>query len=73
MTSGATLQAGVELIRKKKSEKVYALTCPLITKNDGSKFGKTEDGNVWLDRKKLHHINFISIGLICLMKMQKII
>jgi tyrosyl-tRNA synthetase len=40
---------GTELIRRKKGGEAYALTCPLITKQDGSKFGKTEKGNVWLD------------------------
>ena len=40
---------GTELIRKKSAGKVFAFTCPLITKADGGKFGKTESGNVWLD------------------------
>lgn len=40
---------GTELIRRKLGGEAYALTCPLITKADGSKFGKTESGNVWLD------------------------
>jgi len=40
---------GTELIRRKKSGEAYALTCPLITKADGGKFGKTEEGNVWLE------------------------
>jgi len=40
---------GTELIRRKASGEAYALTCPLITKADGGKFGKTEKGNVWLD------------------------
>ena len=40
---------GTELIRRKTGSEAYALTCPLITKSDGSKFGKTESGNVWLD------------------------
>lgn len=40
---------GTELIRRKESGEAYALTCPLITKADGGKFGKTESGNVWLD------------------------
>ena len=44
-----------------------------IQKADGSKFGKTEDGNVWLDPTKHHHINFINIGLIVAMKMLKTI
>lgn len=40
---------GTELIRRKDGGEAFALTCPLITKADGSKFGKTESGNVWLD------------------------
>ena len=43
---------GTELIRRKAGGKAYALTCPLITKADGGKFGKTESGNVWLDPEK---------------------
>jgi tyrosyl-tRNA synthetase len=42
---------GTELIRRKESGEAFALTCPLITKADGGKFGKTESGNVWLDPK----------------------
>ena len=52
------ITSGVELIRKKTGEKAYALTCPLITKADGTKFGKTEAGNVWLDRNKTSHYKF---------------
>ena len=43
---------GTELIRRKEGGEAFALTCPLITKADGSKFGKTESGNVWLDPEK---------------------
>ncbi|MBN1187751.1 MAG: tyrosine--tRNA ligase [Bacteroidales bacterium] len=42
---------GTELIRRKASGEAFALTCPLITKADGGKFGKTEEGNIWLDAK----------------------
>jgi tyrosyl-tRNA synthetase len=42
---------GTELIRRKEGGQAFALTCPLITKADGGKFGKTESGNVWLDPK----------------------
>lgn len=42
---------GTELIRRKSSGEAFALTVPLITKTDGGKFGKTEDGNIWLDPK----------------------
>ena len=45
------ITTGTELIRRKKSGAAFALTCPLITKADGGKFGKTESGNVWLDPK----------------------
>jgi len=40
---------GTELIRRKSGGEAFALTCPLITKSDGGKFGKTEEGNIWLD------------------------
>jgi len=43
---------GTELIRRKAGGEAYAMTCPLITKSDGQKFGKTESGNVWLDPAK---------------------
>jgi tyrosyl-tRNA synthetase len=43
---------GTELIRRKAGGEAFALTCPLITKSDGTKFGKTESGNVWLDPEK---------------------
>ncbi len=43
------ITTGTELIRRKLGGEAYALTCPLITKADGGKFGKTESGNVWLD------------------------
>ena len=45
------IMTGTELIRRKESGEAFALTCPLITKADGGKFGKTESGNVWLDPK----------------------
>ena len=57
------ITSGVELIRKKNGKKVFALTCPLITKSDGTKFGKTEDGNVWLDRKKTSPYKFYQYWL----------
>ncbi|MGE4586628.1 MAG: tyrosine--tRNA ligase [Mangrovibacterium sp.] len=43
------ITTGTELIRRKEGGEAFALTCPLITKADGTKFGKTESGNVWLD------------------------
>ncbi|MDH6305055.1 tyrosyl-tRNA synthetase [Parabacteroides sp. PH5-13] len=45
------ITTGTELIRRKTSGEAFALVCPLITKADGTKFGKTETGNVWLDRR----------------------
>ncbi len=45
------ITTGTELIRRKEGCEAHALTCPLITKADGGKFGKTESGNVWLDPK----------------------
>jgi tyrosyl-tRNA synthetase len=42
------ITTGTELIRRKESGEAFALTCPLITKADGGKFGKTEEGNIWL-------------------------
>ena len=43
------ITTGTELVRRKEGGEAFALTCPLITKADGGKFGKTETGNVWLD------------------------
>ncbi len=45
------ITTGTELIRRKESGEAFALTCPLITKADGGKFGKTEQGNIWLDSR----------------------
>mgnify|MGYP001285338181 FL=1 len=57
------ITSGTELIRKKTGKKVFALTCPLITKADGSKFGKTEQGNVWLDRNRTSPYKFYQYWL----------
>jgi tyrosyl-tRNA synthetase len=46
------ITTGTELIRRKVGGKAFALTCPLITKADGGKFGKTESGNIWLDAER---------------------
>jgi len=54
---------GTELIRRKAGGEAYALTCPLITKSDGSKFGKTESGNVWLDPEKTSPYHFYQFWL----------
>jgi len=57
------ITTGTELIRRKLAGKAYALTCPLITKSDGTKFGKTESGNVWLDREKTSPYKFYQYWL----------
>jgi tyrosyl-tRNA synthetase len=54
---------GTELIRRKAGGEAYALTCPLITKSDGAKFGKTESGNVWLDPEKTTPYQFYQFWL----------
>lgn len=54
---------GTELIRRKTGGEAYALTCPLITKSDGGKFGKTEKGNVWLDPEKTSPYSFYQFWL----------
>jgi tyrosyl-tRNA synthetase len=54
---------GTELIRRKAGGEAFALTCPLITKSDGSKFGKTESGNVWLDPDKTTPYQFYQFWL----------
>jgi tyrosyl-tRNA synthetase len=54
---------GTELIRRKTGGEAFALTCPLITKADGSKFGKTESGNVWLDPDKTTPYQFYQFWL----------
>ena len=57
------ITTGIELIRKKMSKKVYCITCPLMTKSDGSKFGKTEEGNIWLDKVKTSPYKFYQYWL----------
>ncbi len=57
------ITTGTELIRRKESGDAFALTCPLITKADGSKFGKTESGNVWLDAKLTSPYKFLQFWL----------
>lgn len=54
---------GTELIRRKEGGEAYAFTCPLITKADGGKFGKTEKGNVWLDSQKTSPYQFYQFWL----------
>ena len=73
-TLGATIQmggsdqwgnitTGTELIRRIASGKGFAITCPLITKADGTKFGKTEGGNVWLDPQRTSPYRFFQCWL----------
>ncbi|MBS1919551.1 MAG: tyrosine--tRNA ligase [Bacteroidetes bacterium] len=54
---------GTELIRRKAGGEAFAFTCPLVTKADGSKFGKTEHGNVWLDPLKTSPYQFYQFWL----------
>lgn len=57
------ITTGTELIRRMAGGKAYALTSPLITKADGSKFGKSEDGNIWLDPKRTSPYKFYQYWL----------
>ncbi|MCH5231994.1 MAG: tyrosine--tRNA ligase [Muribaculaceae bacterium] len=57
------ITTGTELIRRKLGGEAFALTCPLITKPDGSKFGKTESGNVWLDARYTSPYKFYQFWL----------
>ncbi len=57
------ITTGTELIRRIGSGKGYAITCPLITKSDGSKFGKSEGGNVWLDKNRTSPYKFYQYWL----------
>ena len=57
------ITTGTELIRKKINGNAFALTCPLITKADGGKFGKTESGNVWLDKRYTSPYKFYQFWL----------
>ncbi len=57
------ITTGTELIRRKLGGEAYAITCPLLTKADGGKFGKTEQGNVWLDATKTSPYSFYQFWL----------
>ena len=57
------ITTGVEMIRKVLDAQAYALTCPLITKADGGKFGKTEKGNIWLDATRTSPYQFYQFWL----------
>ena len=57
------ITTGTELIRRKAFGKAYGITCPLITKSDGTKFGKSEGGNVWLDKSRTSPYKFYQYWL----------
>jgi tyrosyl-tRNA synthetase len=57
------ITTGTELIRRKAGGEAFAFTCPLLTKSDGGKFGKTEKGNVWLDPEKTSPYHFYQFWL----------
>jgi tyrosyl-tRNA synthetase len=57
------ITTGTELIRRKAGGEGFAFTCPLITKTDGGKFGKTEKGNIWLDAEKTSPFQFYQFWL----------
>ena len=57
------ITTGTELIRRMRGGEAFAITCPLITKADGTKFGKTEGGNVWLDPKRTSPYKFYQFWL----------
>ena len=57
------ITTGTELIRRKAQGKAFAITCPLVTKADGTKFGKTESGNVWLDAERTSPYKFYQYWL----------
>ena len=57
------ITTGTELIRRTLGQEAFALTCPLITKADGGKFGKTESGNVWLDPQRTSPYKFYQFWL----------
>ncbi|GHT26295.1 tyrosine--tRNA ligase [Bacteroidia bacterium] len=57
------ITTGTELIRRKTGGEAFALTCPLITKADGGKFGKTESGNIWLDKRYTSPYKFYQFWL----------
>ena len=57
------ITTGTELIRRKAAGEAFAFTCPLLTKADGGKFGKTETGNVWLDAEKTSPYQFYQFWL----------
>ncbi|MDO3694069.1 tyrosine--tRNA ligase [Wenyingzhuangia sp. chi5] len=57
------ITTGTELVRRKAQGKAYGMTCPLITKADGTKFGKSEGGNIWLDKNRTSAYKFYQYWL----------
>ncbi len=57
------ITTGTELIRRKSGGEAFAFTCPLLTKSDGGKFGKTERGNIWLDPSRTSPFQFYQFWL----------
>jgi tyrosyl-tRNA synthetase len=57
------ITTGTELIRRKSGGEAFAFTCPLLTRSDGGKFGKTEKGNIWLDPQKTSPYQFYQFWL----------
>jgi len=57
------ITTGIELIRRKEGGTAHGITCPLITRSDGKKFGKTETGNIWLDPEKTSPYKFYQFWL----------
>ncbi|MCF6279101.1 MAG: tyrosine--tRNA ligase [Flavobacteriaceae bacterium] len=57
------ITTGTELVRRKVQGKAYAITCPLVTKADGTKFGKSEGGNIWLDTERTSPYKFYQYWL----------
>ncbi|MDG1803474.1 tyrosine--tRNA ligase [Flavicella sp.] len=57
------ITTGTELVRREAQGKAYAMTCPLITKADGTKFGKSEGGNIWLDKSRTSVYKFYQYWL----------
>lgn len=57
------ITTGTELVRRKAGGEAFAITAPLVTKSDGSKFGKSEGGNIWLDRNKTSPYRFYQFWL----------
>jgi tyrosyl-tRNA synthetase len=57
------ITTGTELVRRKAGGEAFAFTCPLLTKSDGGKFGKTEQGNIWLDPEKTTPYQFYQFWL----------